>query len=80
MERKRCKLTIITPRSCEQLLDVGMIALLLADHIGDLQRLVDWRRGDGIDARIKVDGEGVVLKKLRKRLIRWVICACLNRS
>jgi hypothetical protein len=65
------ELTIIAPRSCEQLLDVGMIALLLADHLGDLQRFVDWKRGDVIDARIKVDGEGVVLeKKLRKRLIR----------
>jgi len=43
-----------------------MIALLLADHLGDLQRLVDCRRGDGIDARIEVDGE-VKKKKLRKR-------------
>jgi hypothetical protein len=71
MESTRRELTIIAPRSCEQLLDVGMIALLLADHLGDLQRFVDWKRGDVIDARIKVDGEGVVLeKKLRKRLIR----------
>jgi len=44
-----------------------MIALLLADHLGDWQRLVDWRRGDGIDARIKVDGEGVVLKKKSRK-------------
>jgi len=44
-----------------------MIALLLADHLGDLQRLVDWRRGDGIDARIKVDGEVVVLKKKSRK-------------
>jgi hypothetical protein len=45
-----------------------MIALLFADHLGDLQRLVDCRKGDGIDERINVDGEGVVLKKkLRKR-------------
>jgi hypothetical protein len=34
-----------------------MIALFLADHLGDLKRLVDCRRGDGIDARIEVDGE-----------------------
>jgi hypothetical protein len=57
MESTPCELTIITPRSCEQLLDVGMIALLLADHLGDLQRLVDCRRGNGMDARIDVDGE-----------------------
>jgi hypothetical protein len=57
MESTPCELTIITPRACEQLLDVGMIALLLADHLGDLQRLVDCRRGNGMDARINVDGE-----------------------
>ena len=50
-------LTVIAPRSCEQFLDVGMIALLLADHLGELQRLLDCRRGDGIDARIELDGE-----------------------
>ena len=43
-----------------------MIALLLADHLGGLQGLVDCGRRVGIDARINVDGE--VKSRSKKKL------------